>query len=836
MVKICSNDYPAENEAKYKEQFELFSHELSVFQKYSIEAIYEGNHSLVTAHTGSGKTLCAEYAIKHFTNKGKKVIYCSPIKALSNQKYYDFTNEYTEISIGLLTGDIKTNPDAELLIMTTEILCNALFSYNKEETKATNLDFNIDFEKDLGCVIFDEVHFINDQDRGNVWEKSFLMLPPQIQLVMLSGTIDNPLGFAEWIEKGRFGKESTSENDKIVYLSSTTHRIVPIAQYSFLTTNEAIFKKTKDKEFEKFVRDNTNKLLLLQDEKGKFNESTVSIVSKIKKEMDNKQIYMKRQNVINNLLSFLKSEELLPAIMFVFSRKQCEKVASEITTNLLEDDSKIPYTIRRECEQVIRKIPNYQEYLQLPEYNFIVSLLEKGIAVHHSGLLPIIREMVELMITKKYVKCLICTESFAIGLNCAIRTAVFTSLSKYDNNGQRYLLSSEFCQAYSRCGRRNIDKIGYSVHLNNLFDLPTMTEYKQILSGKPQKLTSKFYISYPVILNLIKNGQTKDFHKFSEKSMIQNELTIQMQNQQQSITDLIAKIAEKGEVIKTLRTPYNTCITYIELEDTYKSFVNKKRKDAEREMKQIQDEYRNLSNDVKHVRQHLALTVELDNNTQSYDYMQNYIMEQTQKNCQILLNEEFIEKIDDDNYGFKEAGKFASCVAEIHPLIISKFVIESNYFEKYSEKQLVGLFSCFTDVKMPSDETSSVPNSDDDFLNHQIRKLSEQYLYYQEKEQEHGLVTGIQYDQSLIYDMIQLSMTWCDCSNEDECKYFIQATVGEKSISIGDFNKAMLKIVTISKELSKVCEQIGQIELLYKLTRIEPMILKYVTTNQSLYI
>ena len=138
MVKICDNEYPTDNDEKYKEYFRLFPYQLSAFQKYSIEAILEGNHCLVTAHTGSGKTLPAEFAIQHFVGQGKKVVYCSPIKALSNQKKYEFTQKYPHISFGLFTGDIKTNPEADVIIMTTEILMNHLFLYTNKNSSSTS--------------------------------------------------------------------------------------------------------------------------------------------------------------------------------------------------------------------------------------------------------------------------------------------------------------------------------------------------------------------------------------------------------------------------------------------------------------------------------------------------------------------------------------------------------------------------------------------------------------------------------------------------------------------------------------------------------------------------
>ena len=220
MVKLCNNQYP--NDSKYETYFESYPYPLSDFQKYAIEAIVEGQHVLVTAHTGSGKTLPAEFAIEHFVKKGKRVIYTSPIKALSNQKYSEFSKKYPHISFGLMTGDIKINPDADVLIMTTEILMNALFlqTQNDNIEQTSSLQFQIDINADLACVVFDEVHYINDADRGQTWEKTILMLPKQIQMVMLSATIDAPERFTKWAERGDESKE--------VYLASPHHRVVPL--------------------------------------------------------------------------------------------------------------------------------------------------------------------------------------------------------------------------------------------------------------------------------------------------------------------------------------------------------------------------------------------------------------------------------------------------------------------------------------------------------------------------------------------------------------------------------------------------------------------------------
>ena len=174
----------------------LGNFQLSEFQIKANEAIENGNHVLITAHTGSGKTLPAEYAIKYFTERGKKVIYTAPIKALSNQKFAEFSKKFPKLSVGIMTGDNKHNPGADVIIMTTEILQNNLFKTNSN----AYLKIDMDIETELGCVIFDEVHYIDDGERGTVWEQCIILLPNHVQMIMLSATIGEKERFASWIE------------------------------------------------------------------------------------------------------------------------------------------------------------------------------------------------------------------------------------------------------------------------------------------------------------------------------------------------------------------------------------------------------------------------------------------------------------------------------------------------------------------------------------------------------------------------------------------------------------------------------------------------------------
>ena len=832
MVKICNEPYPSNS--KYDSHFELYPYPLSDFQKYAIEAIVEKQHVLVTAHTGSGKTLPAEFAIQHFAKLGKKVVYTSPIKALSNQKYYEFTKKFPEISFGLFTGDIKTNPDADVLIMTTEILMNYLFTSttNSDDSDTPNaLQFQIDVQNDLGCVVFDEVHYINDADRGQTWEKTILMLPRHIQMVMLSATIDNPQGFAKWCEK-----DDTEPDAKCVYLASTNHRVVPLSHYGFLTTTEAVYKTIRDKETQKEIRDNTNQLIPLQDANGAFNEVNSKKITKINGLFDKNRIRINRKHALNKLASFLKEKEMLPAIAFVFSRKNVESCAHDITVPLNEFDSKVSYTVRGECEQIIRKLPNYKEYLELPEYNRLVSLLEKGIGIHHSGMIPILREIVELMISKRYIKLLFATESFAIGLDCPIKTAIFTSLTKFDGHTQRHLLAHEYTQMAGRAGRRGIDTVGHVVHCNNLFDTPMLSDYKLILGGKPQQLVSKFHISYSLILNLLKNGQNRDFHIFSQKSMVQQEILKSLAGTQTEMNDTEQLIIEKEKFILTSKTPRDVCETYIKTQNIMKLATNKKRKQLERDVRNMEDEYKYIKEDAAKVYYLVELKDKVDILQMDLQYTESYVKQQTDRICDIMCENGFIIRNPDDTYTLTLLGNIASNVAEIHPLIISELMVKWQNFTNFDTIQLIGLFSCFTDIKVPDDMRTHTLNISDLFLEAKIKSVGHRYDKYSDLEQESQVNTGLNYTDPLIYDMVEFSMQWCECTTEAECKSFIQNDVYDKSISIGDFTKAMLKIVTISKELISVCEQFNLVELQHKLSQIEGMVLKYITTSQSLYV
>jgi len=824
MVVICNSSYP--QDSPYETHFDSFPFPLSPFQKHAIEAIVENHHILVTAHTGSGKTLPAEFAIRHWTQKKKKIIYTSPIKALSNQKFYEFSQKFPEVSFGLLTGDIKTNPEADVLIMTTEILMNRLFNENKEK----NL-FQMDFQEELAAVVFDEIHYINDPDRGQVWEKTILMLPKHVQMIMLSATMDNPERFANWIEENHVKK---------VYLSSTAHRVVPLSHYGFLTMGEVEYKKTKDKTAQQELRKLANTFIPLQDAKGKFQVEGYLKLAKTKTYLTTNKCFIKRSFVLNQLAKQLRDHDMLPAIGFVFSRKLVEQCAKDLTIPLLEDDSKIPYTVDRECKQIIRRLSNWEEYVQLPEYVELMQLLAKGIGYHHSGMIPILREMVELCISKKYIKFLFATESFAIGLDCPIKTAVFVGLNKFDGNTDRVLHSHEYTQMAGRAGRRGIDTVGHVIHLNNLFALPTQTDYQGIMCGKPPTLISKFKIDYSLVLNICKMADLDPLRdrviKFITKSMMYNEIHKSLAQQQLQIDAHKETLLVKETSAQYLRSSKDSCIRYIDLESQLSLVTHKKRKELEREMETLKTEHRTILQDIVVLKSIEDCKKTIAKEMCDKDKLGEYIGNQVDQICSLLRGQGLLTEVDT----LTEMGIIASHIAEVHGPIWALSLIRWDYFKDFSVKQMVGLFSCATDVKIKEEYKTTIIQTEDPFLQTKVKEMKELYERFDAKEQENNIQTGIAYETAFTYHLIDEAMEWCDCATEQDCRVFLQMKLSEKGISVGDFTKAILKISTISKEfrtlfeMCDVCKE--QTEWLYKLTQVEETILKYVATSQSLYV
>jgi superfamily II RNA helicase len=831
MVKICSFDYPKTHDISYDKYFNQYPYELHDFQKWAIKAIVDENHVLVCCPTGSGKTLPGEFALQYFHSKGKKTIYTTPIKALSNEKFYTFTHKYPHISIGILTGDLKFNPDADVLIMTTEILLNKLYQIKSNSSVKSSVSFDMDIENELGCVVFDEIHFITDESRGSIWEQCIMLLPSHIQMIGLSATLDDPVKFAFWLEtKGDISKQIEKE----VYLTRKQIRAVPLIHYSFISVPNSVNKYIKDKAIQEEIKRLTNKPFVIQDEKNVFNDINYQNTTKMLKLFEKNDIRVKRQFVLNKLAEYLVEKEMLPALCYVFSRKQLEICAEEMTTNLLEFDSKVPYIVDRECEQIIRKLPNYEEYLHLPEYVNTVKLLRKGVGIHHAGLMPILREMTELLFARGFIKILFCTETMSVGINLPVKTTIFTDVNKFNGDIFRMLYSHEYTQAAGRAGRLGLDSVGHVIHLNNLFRNVDSVGYKTMMNGKPQALISKFKISYNLLLNLLDIGDHK-LTQFASKSMITCDLDNQMKEIYYKISKLQTDLDNINNWVKNLRTPTEVIDEYIELNKNIKFSANKKRKEMERKIQSIKDNYKFIYQDQTSYMKKSEKEKEINILQAQYDSLNSYFSSGVGSVLQLLNEEGFIEGNSSDEKSLKLTlhGKIASQIREIHCLAFTK-LYDSKKLDNLTPKQLVALFSCFTNIRVNEDFKDNIPKSDDNDVNQIVTKVENLYNSYYDKEMARNIKTG--FDHEIHYDLLNFTEKWCDCQDIENCKFILQELGNKKEIFLGEFVKALLKINNISSEFEKIAEMTGNIAFLSKLKEIPHMTLKYVVTNQSLYV
>lgn len=471
-----------------------YNFELDGWQKAAIEAIHKEENVLVTAKTGSGKTLVGEYQIAFSCKKGKRVFYTTPIKSLTNQKFHDLKHLFPSQSVGIMTGDIKSNPEADIVVMTTEILRNLLFKRNTS-TAHIGTAGQLSLEN-VDAVIFDEVHYINDPDRGHVWEETMILLPPSIHMILLSATIDSAPQFAQWL---------TEAKGVPCVLLQTTHRIVPLIHGIYDPSAKPLPLRTlKDGDearydpsaYAAYLRSRTQEAKSHDKWKEKVHAGRVSGDSLAGS--DAKVSLKSFTHQLNECIATLKERDLLPALFFTFSRKDCERYAQQVTHTLIDssDSAAVKHMIHFHLHK-------YNEQLQhLPQYHTIVALLERGIGFHHSGLLPLLKEVTELLFSRGYIKVLFCTETFAVGLNMPTRTAVFLDLKKPGMGGFRPLRPDEYIQMAGRAGRRGKDTQGIVLYLpaRNPVD---PDEISGSLSGRLQPLNSRLQFHYDFLLKAL---------------------------------------------------------------------------------------------------------------------------------------------------------------------------------------------------------------------------------------------------------------------------------------------------------------------------------------------
>lgn len=433
---------------------------LDPFQREALAAVDAGQSVIVAAPTGTGKTLVADYLVEKALETGERIIYTAPIKALSNQKYKDFKIRFGEESVGILTGDIVLNSGAPLLIMTTEIFRNQVIT---EEPSLNNVSH----------IIFDEIHWLNDEERGTVWEESIILAPAHVKILGLSATIANARELTAWISSIRQEEIALIEEHK---------RAVPLEYYYYT-------KDTGLVSYEKLWRYYRDKSRAVQA----FDESPFATTTHL------------------DLIRAIQ-RHYLPVLYFVFSRKLCLEKARELAagTNYLKPAQ------RRLVEQAFLDQFGPQDYWSASTKQLRRVCL-KGIAFHHAGLLPAQKVLVEELFQRRLIFVLYCTETFSVGINYPVKSVCFDSLHKFDGHGFRPLANHEFFQMSGRAGRRGIDETGYSFALVD-FNYMEKNPPQKFQLNKLEPLSSQFRLTYNTVLNLTATLNLDQIETYFKKS------------------------------------------------------------------------------------------------------------------------------------------------------------------------------------------------------------------------------------------------------------------------------------------------------------------------------
>jgi superfamily II RNA helicase len=469
---------------------DLFPFELDEFQKQAIAALNAGRSVVVCAPTGSGKTLIGEYTIYCALSRGGRVFYTTPLKALSNQKLRDFREQFGAEQVGLLTGDISINRDAPILVMTTEIFRNMLYGTPIGEVGTSLVG--------VEAVVLDECHYMNDRQRGTVWEESIIYCPPDVQLVALSATVANADQLTDWLNLVHGATE-------LIY---SDFRPVPL-QFHFC---------------------NPKGLFPLLD------ESQRQLNPRLKPKQKGAKVKGARPESpsITYVLAQLQQRDMLPAIYFIFSRRGCDKAVEEMGPLSLVNEQEAA-ELKARIDEFLSRNPEAGRTGQ-------VEPLYRGIAAHHAGILPAWKGFVEELFQMGLVKVVFATETLAAGINMPARTTVISTLSKRTDRGHRLLTASEFLQMSGRAGRRGMDAIGYVVTLQTPFEGAKEAAY--LATTRPDPLVSQFTPTYGMVLNLLQTHTLAEARDLVERSFAQYLATLYLRPQQQAITELTTELTK----------------------------------------------------------------------------------------------------------------------------------------------------------------------------------------------------------------------------------------------------------------------------------------------------
>jgi len=461
--------------------------ELDDFQQRACEALERGSGVLVCAPTGAGKTVVGEFAVHMALHGGGKCFYTTPIKALSNQKYHDLVQVHGAAKVGLLTGDNSINGDAPVVVMTTEVLRNMLYAGSSAL-------------HGLSYVVMDEVHYLADRFRGAVWEEVIIHLPESVTLVSLSATVSNAEEFADWLVTVRGHTEAVVSE----------HRPVPLWQH--MLVGKRMFDLFHDAEAARSHEVHPELLRHTREVSRRMELGEIRGVGG--RNGRNRRAMIHRPEIIERL----DREGLLPAIVFIFSRAGCDAAVQQCLQaglRLTSPDERAQ--IRETVERRMRAVPG--EDLTALGYWEWLDGLERGLAAHHAGLLPLFKEIVEELFVLGLVKAVFATETLALGVNMPARSVVIERLTKFTGEARAFLTPGEYTQLTGRAGRRGIDDLGYAIVLWSPF-VP-FDQVASLASSRTYGLLSAFRPTYNMAANLVRRYSAPDAHHLLNLSFAQ---------------------------------------------------------------------------------------------------------------------------------------------------------------------------------------------------------------------------------------------------------------------------------------------------------------------------
>ena len=732
--------------------FETFDFEMDPFQITACHAIEDGKGVLVAAPTGAGKTIVGEFAAYLATEKLKKCFYTTPIKALSNQKYQEFVERFGEERVGLLTGDNSINSDADILVMTTEVLRNMLYT---NSTSLTN----------LGFVVMDEVHYLADKFRGAVWEEVLIHLMESVQVISLSATVSNAEEFGEWLQEIR------GETGVVV----SEHRPVPLYQHVLIG----------------------NRLIDLFNEDGSVNQtlfkSEREALKRIRTPRNRGRIDDENRLNRAEVIEKLQFNQMLPVITFIFSRQACDAAVKQcLAANLRLTNSEEREEIRTTANKYVANLNS--EDLELLGHHEWLAALERGIAAHHAGLLPVFKSCVEELFQRGLLKAIFATETLALGINMPARTVLLEKLTKWNGEAHVPITPGEYTQLTGRAGRRGIDIEGNAVVIWS----PTVDSATAagLAATRTYPLRSSFSPTYNMSINLLerygrdraRNSLKSSFAQFQADRAVVG-LDRQIRKNSEAIADYqtekLCHLGDFSEYAKIKRE-----IKQLEILISKRSRIdNKQRAHLEQELsgyrKSLRQHVCHSCNDREShsriaeradrlIRENEGLIARVENRT-------NVIAKTFDRITQVLANLGYL-----NGDRVTDSGKMLSKIYAESDLLIAE-TIQSGLLSKLSDIEIAAVLSVFL-FESRKPEAPKIPNTQ---VQDALKEIVGIWSRLQNLEAEYDVKTQKEPD----FGFCWIAFRWGG-------GHGLNSVLRNSDLSVGDFVRAIKQLIDLLNQVA----------------------------------